>query len=174
MPATAPGRVHGRPEWKRIAMFDRLKKWLGFEEDDEDVPPARASALNRSGAFARPATPGRAPQRPVLPRPAPQGSSSVTAPGTARPEAVRPEAVRPEASEAETDAMQADAGSEIADLGPGKNVLVRNKFRREDTGTHETLTIVDDSAVQTGEETGIDPYNTGKFDRSRNWDKRFR
>jgi len=62
----------------------------------------------------------------------------------------------------------------IEDNGPGKNVLVRNKYQREDTGTHETLTIIDDSLVDSGEEAGIDPYNTGNFDRSRNWDKRFR
>ena len=143
-------------------MFDRLKQWLGIEEDDEDGPPARASALNRSGAFARPAPARRAPQ----------GSPPVTAPGTVQPEAAQPEALRFDGMQA--DDTEAEAGSEIADLGPGKNVLVRNKFRREDTGTHETLAIVDDSVVATGEETGIDPYNTGKFDRSRNWDKRFR
>jgi len=62
----------------------------------------------------------------------------------------------------------------IEDLGPGKNVLIRNKYVREDTGTHDTLRILDDSLVDTGEETGLDPYNTGQFDRSRNWDKRFR
>ena len=61
----------------------------------------------------------------------------------------------------------------IESNGPGKNVLIRNKFVREDTGTHETLKILDDSLVDSGEESGIDPYNTGGFDRSRNWDKRF-
>ena len=61
----------------------------------------------------------------------------------------------------------------IESNGPGKNVLIRNKFVREDTGTHETLKILDDSMVDSGEETGIDPYNTGGFDRSKNWDKRF-
>ena len=66
-----------------------------------------------------------------------------------------------------------DLAGEIDSLGPGKNVLIRNKFVREDTGTHETLKILDDSLVDSGEETGIDPYNTGGFDRSRNWDKRF-
>ena len=45
---------------------------------------------------------------------------------------------------------------------------------REDTGTHETLTILDDSIVDSGEETGIDPYNTGEFDRSKNWEKHLR
>ncbi|HEY5642599.1 MAG TPA: hypothetical protein VIS31_06955 [Woeseiaceae bacterium] len=67
-----------------------------------------------------------------------------------------------------------DLGDEIESLGPGKNVLIRNKFVREDTGTHETLKILDDSLVDSGEESGIDPYNTGGFDRSRNWEKRFR
>ena len=47
----------------------------------------------------------------------------------------------------------------IESNGPGKNVLIRNKFVREDTGTHETLTILDDSIVDSGEEAGIDPYN---------------
>ena len=65
-----------------------------------------------------------------------------------------------------------DLSSEIESNGPGKNVLIRNKFIREDTGTHETLTILDDSLVDSGEETGLDPYNTGGFDRSKNWDRR--
>jgi len=52
--------------------------------------------------------------------------------------------------------------------------LIRNKYHREDTGTHDNLKIIDDSMLDSGEETGIDPYNTGNFDRSRNWDKRFR
>jgi hypothetical protein len=60
----------------------------------------------------------------------------------------------------------------IDDNGPGKNVLIRNKYVREDTGTHETLKILDDSIIDTEEEEGMDPYNTGRFDRSRNWDKR--
>ena len=62
----------------------------------------------------------------------------------------------------------------IDDAGPGKNVLMRNKYIREETGTHETLTIIDESAENSTDEEGIDPYNTGQFDRSRSWDKRFR
>lgn len=54
------------------------------------------------------------------------------------------------------------------------NRLIRNKFLREDTGTHETLKILDDSIIDSGEEEGFDPYNTGDFDRSRNWERRFR
>ena len=66
-----------------------------------------------------------------------------------------------------------DLSGEIETNGPGKNVLIRNKFVREDTGTHETLKILDDSLVDSGEEPGLDPYNTGGFDRSKNWDRRF-
>ena len=76
---------------------------------------------------------------------------------------------RPDPEFVETDE---ELSGEIDSLGPGKNVLIRNKYVREDTGTHETLKILDDSLVDSGEETGIDPYNTGGFDRSRNWDKR--
>lgn len=67
-----------------------------------------------------------------------------------------------------------EAPGRIESIGPGKNVLVQNKYQREDTGTHETLKIVDDSLLEDDDEGGIDPYNTGKFDRSKNWDKRFR
>ncbi len=64
----------------------------------------------------------------------------------------------------------AEVGGKIEDGGPGKNVLVRNKYVREDTGTHETLTIIDDSLHQADEDDGLDPYNTGRFDRSKSWD----
>ena len=62
----------------------------------------------------------------------------------------------------------------MEDSGPGKSVLIRNKYVREDSGTHETLTILDDSLIDNDDEAGIDPYNTGDFDRSKNWDKRTR
>ncbi|MDH5345137.1 MAG: hypothetical protein OEW59_05175 [Gammaproteobacteria bacterium] len=63
-----------------------------------------------------------------------------------------------------------DVGGKLEDGGPGKNVLVRNKYVREDTGTHETLMIVDDSLLEPLDESGADPYNTGRFDRSKSWD----
>ena len=62
----------------------------------------------------------------------------------------------------------------IESLGPGKNVLVRSPYVREDLGTHESLKIVDQSLADENHEDGIDPYNTGKFDTSRKWDQRFR
>ncbi|MBT5218240.1 MAG: hypothetical protein HOI35_01925 [Woeseia sp.] len=63
-----------------------------------------------------------------------------------------------------------DIGGRIADGGPGKNVLIRDTRVREDTDTYETLTIVDDNLLGQIEEDGIDPYNTGRFDRSKPWD----
>lgn len=66
-----------------------------------------------------------------------------------------------------------ELSAEVKNEGQGKSPLIRNKYVREDTGTHETLKILDDSLVDSGEEAGIDPYNTGGFDRSKNWDRRF-
>ncbi len=47
----------------------------------------------------------------------------------------------------------------------------RTKYVREDSGTHETLKIIDTSLDEQNDEDDVDPYNTGGFDRSRNWDK---
>lgn len=80
----------------------------------------------------------------------------------------------PEDPEATVVEINPELHGTIESIGPGKNVLIRNRFLREETGTHETLKILDDSMVETGEETGIDPYNTGGFDRSKKWDQRSR
>ena len=68
--------------------------------------------------------------------------------------------------------LDSELGGRIDDGGPGKNVLIRNKYVREDTGTHDTLKIIDDSLLEDEEEYGIDPYNTGRFDRSQSWNLR--
>jgi hypothetical protein len=86
----------------------------------------------------------------------------------------RPSPVTVKKSTKEFVTIDSEPALTIEDAGPGKNVLIRTKYIREDTGTHETLKILDDSLTDTGEETGIDPYNTGSFDRSRNWSNRFR
>lgn len=62
----------------------------------------------------------------------------------------------------------------VESLGPGKNVYVQSPYVREDLGTHESLKIVDDSLIDGEEPDGLDPYNTGRFDKSRKWDQRFR
>jgi len=69
--------------------------------------------------------------------------------------------------------LKTTINGEIADGGPGKNVLIR-KFVREDTGTHDTLKILDQSVLESDEASGIDPYNTGRFDRAKSWETRFR
>ena len=101
----------------------------------------------------------------------PASELNVTGAHTAPPQ-MRPKQKVPRPSPEFVDADE-DLVDEIESDGPGKNVLIRNKFVREDTGTHETLKILDDSLVDSGEETGLDPYNTGGFDRSKNWDRRF-
>lgn len=68
--------------------------------------------------------------------------------------------------------FQSDIGGRIEDAGPGKNVLIRSKYVREDTGTHEVLKIVDESLLDDEQNGGIDPYNTGRFDRSKSWTNR--
>jgi len=105
-----------------------------------------------------PEPPARARRR-VAAQAATNINQGVTAPR--RPVARRPDAI-------------AGLQAHVETVGPDKNVLVRNKLVREDTGTHETLKIVDDSVVEWDEGHGIDPYNSGEFDRSRYWDTRFR
>jgi len=58
----------------------------------------------------------------------------------------------------------------IDDGGPGKNVLIPSRHSREDSGTHESLKILDDSAAESKDTVEFDPYNTGRFDRSKSWD----
>jgi len=82
----------------------------------------------------------------------------------------RPAPRKPTTPRSEPVDFATDFGGRIVDGGPGKNVLIRNKYVREDTGTHETLKIVDDSLLESDEESGADPYNTGRFDRSKSWD----
>jgi len=88
---------------------------------------------------------------------------------------VRPKPVaRPKPKPKKKIELSDDPGGAIEDGGPGKNVFIRNKYVREDTGTHETLKILDDSLLDSQEEPGMDPYNTGRFDRSKSWQFRSR
>ncbi len=91
--------------------------------------------------------------------------------GHVRPKPAVPKSPEPK-SQPEFVDLDPHVDGHIQDNGPGKNVLIRNRYVREDTGTHETLKILDESMIDTQEEQGFDPYNTGQFDRSKNWDKR--
>lgn len=97
-------------------------------------------------------------------------------PPSERPTAAGTRRVRPQQTGGRTSDLRVDTlhGGRIEDAGPGKNVLVRSKYLREDSGTHEVLKIIDETAVVEEDDGGFDPYNTGRFDRSRNWNNRTR
>lgn len=87
--------------------------------------------------------------------------------------ATRPEKTKKPAAKKDLH-FEAEIGGRIEEAGPGKNVLVRNKYIREDSGTHDNLKIIDPDSLEIKEDDGIDPYNTGRFDRSQSWNSRFR
>jgi len=66
-------------------------------------------------------------------------------------------------------------GKTITGRDDSQHQSARKRYVREDTGTHETLTIIDESLLQNDDKDGIDPYNSGQFDRSKSWNSlRFR
>ncbi len=130
-------------------MLEKIKKWIqGAGSSTQSTP---AQNLHQSGAHPRPTQ-------------SPRDRHKSADRRTNLDRRKHPEVVE----------LDPTVAGKIESNGPGKNVLIQNKYQREDTGTHETLRIIDDSVLDSNEETGIDPYNTGNFDRSRNWDKRFR
>ena len=70
--------------------------------------------------------------------------------------------------------LESEFEGRIENAGPGKNVLVRHRHVSDDTGTQEMLNLLDDAPIDPQEPVGIDPYNSGEFDRSRHWNTRFR
>ena len=81
---------------------------------------------------------------------------------------------RPPTAERTPRSLAPESAGKIEDGGPGKNVLIRNRYIREETGTHDILKIVDDSLLDSDDEGGADPYNSGQFDRSKSWNLRTR
>ena len=136
----------------RAPMINRLTKWITSKIPFRKAPKrpnlVQAAQLRQTGSL------NIQPKRPTLKRSTPKQAVP-----RRQPEFVD---------------LDPHVAGRIEDNGPGKNVLIRNKYVREDTGTHETLKIIDDSIIETEEEEGIDPYNTGQFDRSRHWDKRLK
>jgi hypothetical protein len=87
----------------------------------------------------------------------------------------RARAARPAPASPDLVKFKPQLNAKISDGGPGKNVLLRSQYVREETGTHDNLKILEPSLLEAAEEeTGIDPYNTGRFDRAKHWEKRFR
>lgn len=124
--------------------MNRFLKWLGTKLFGNKA--AAAQSLRQTGARISPAARAPHPARRSASPPNPQPTPS----------------------------FDAATFGDIEDGGPGKNVLIRNRFVREDTGTHDTLKILDDSVLESDDEGGIDPYNTGRFDRSKSWNSRIR
>jgi len=125
----------------------RFFNWLASLFSTQAAPPR--PELTRSGSHLR-------------------QSGSQIKPGSSRPRQAVPE------RQPEFVNIDSQFAGRIIDSGPGKTVLVGSKFVREDSGTHETLTILDESLSQANDDVGTDPYDTGDFDRSKNWDRRFR
>lgn len=142
-------------------MFKKFITWFR-----KNVYPADSMThvdLRQSGTHARPlqrALQSRPDQRP------------------ARAAAKKPAAKKPAApAEIDPDTLNYDSdfSAQIEDLGPGKNILKRNKYVREDAGTHDTLKIISEDELEAMEDdTGGDPYNTGQFDPSGSWKNRTR
>lgn len=68
--------------------------------------------------------------------------------------------------------VEPNVAGRVDDRGP-VNVLVQNKYQKDDEGTN-TLRILDESMLDSMNEAGNDPYNSGSFDRSKNWEKQKR
>ena len=62
-----------------------------------------------------------------------------------------------------------EVSGQIENRGPGKNVLIQNKYADQATGTEPELSILSDSSLDANPSAGIDPYNTGCFDTSKMW-----
>ncbi|MBT8092649.1 MAG: hypothetical protein KJN77_06400 [Gammaproteobacteria bacterium] len=62
----------------------------------------------------------------------------------------------------------------IETIGPGKNVYVRSERVDEGTGSHDALELVDEPSLDSDDADGVDPYNTGRFDRPGKWNSRSR
>jgi hypothetical protein len=77
-------------------------------------------------------------------------------------------------------ATSATSGARRPTPGGNGSIERRKGERRRqqsggDTDRVPTLSILDDpSPLGGGSTDGFDPYNTGDFDRSRNWERRFR
>lgn len=57
----------------------------------------------------------------------------------------------------------------IETIGPGKNVYVRSEYIDEETGNDDSLELVDEPSLDSDDADGVDPYNTGRFDRASKW-----
>lgn len=107
-------------------------------------------------------TPEEAPLKHVPPRPVRHSQRVLSADLT---ESIPERRLEPDLDEVY---KSLDDATEHVDLGPGKSVIARRPKYKLESGTYDTLEIVEDA-----EDVGIDPYNSGSFERKKNWDKPF-
>ena len=62
-----------------------------------------------------------------------------------------------------------EMSGQIESRGPGKNVLIQNKYADQAMGTEPELSILSDSSLDANQSAGIDPYDTGCFDTAKMW-----
>ena len=60
-----------------------------------------------------------------------------------------------------------DVFGRIESGGPGKNVLLGNKYASAETKTEMDLEILDSAEPDSSDEEEYDPYNSGRFDMSK-------
>ena len=121
--------------------MQRIISWIGSRLFSEQPPPPV-----RSAGGARPL----------------QQAIKAQPPKPAKPKAV-------EVKKSQLVELRPEVSGRIESAGPGKNVLVQNKYVQEDSGTDDSLKIIDDGVLNSDDAGGFDPYNTGKFDRAANW-----
>ena len=71
------------------------------------------------------------------------------------------------------DIAEEEYSVEFAFDEPGENVLIPDKYA-DDTITQRALGILDESSLDATESSGVDPYDTGRFDASKMWKSRSR
>ena len=75
-------------------------------------------------------------------------------------------------------AFDAEVPGRVESDEPGKKVLIPGKYADDDTITQGDLRILDEwspedsESDQSGESTGVNPYNSGSFDKSKSWKSR--
>ena len=70
-------------------------------------------------------------------------------------------------------ALDAEVPDRVESHEPEENALILDKYT-DDTITQRALGILDESSLDPSESTGVDPYNSGSFDKSKGWKSRSR
>jgi hypothetical protein len=130
-------------------MLRKIRNWFGAQDVNE-----RAAERTQKPALG--------PPRARIPNERPGQAPRVTTTPPANDDAVEDEQL--------TLVSELSLVEDADSVGPGKNVLAHRDLYRVETGTFETLSIEGAPSKKDPAE-GMDPYNTGNFDRPSGWDK---